>query len=178
MNNSRLLKEWLDAQGNKINLSNTSTNQASTAATIADRARPWDNFVNEFTKYLNAHGKYTIDHYRGGTSALLDIIELNSDGSSGMFCEFFFKITTGKFKITIGDHPTESGKTADEGIGFNELLDAIKDLNCPWFSGFDFDSLRESLNEWVDAKGDYKVLLESDAASLTSGFKLYENLWD
>ena len=153
MKDSRILREWVDANGSKIMPKAASAAKAKTK-TSYNNFKLWNNFVRAATKYIEAQPE-------------LNSLKTNCYGdNSGIWRTFHiydYSIPEGpdisiRFNINTEDYEISSkydGFDTVVGNGFNLLMSTLDDIAFTIFEvgSFDFRALRESLNEWVDSKG-------------------------
>ncbi len=175
MRDYRILKEWLDANGNKINSIKTSTTSVvNKSKTPHSNFVLWDTFVRAVKAYLALHielADIKTNHFgdKSGIWRTLHIYDYSVP--EGTDISIKYNISTEDYEISADYDGFETIK----GNGFNLLMSTLDDIAFTIFElgSFDFKSLRESLTEWVDASGN-KVTANTSSATSNIPTKLPE----
>lgn len=161
----RRLHEWVDKNGNKIVIKNTSGPTAPTAPTGSGQPTTdmwgnldsWNQFVDKVTKYIKSRPELNnlkIDSRSNGKLQSLHIYD-----PMPMSDDIAISYNIGNELFVI--YADYDGFQKITGKGFNSLMETLQDIAFTIFElgGFDFLALRESVN------------------SVAADFKLYESLW-
>ena len=175
-----LLTEWVDKDGNKINLNNSSTSTPTTSSPTKTHKEKFE----ELTTYMKVHAGKTVDK--------AEVLRIDAGGftykehrTSATGNDFTLTVLVGysrfneqwKYELYMDTSLIEEKR----GDGFKELIHYLYDyFNTP------MPGSKEclSLCEWVDEKGNKIDLTKNSSTTSQSGssiaddFRTYENLWD
>jgi hypothetical protein len=157
-----ILKEWKDANGNKVSSSSTTNNSPSNSS--GSFKKRLDKLITYYGQHLPAEVDFITVNLL--TNDTLDFTEFYNDRSSASY-NIYIGPTTEAWRLKI----TVQGKLKDDlaGQGWTELLKTLRTyITVPVVSTPEY---KELLKEWVDSKGNKVSTSSSSTPQPTTSAK-------